>query len=536
MDMECVKVISVLRRSAAVTLVTVSVLSSSLSCQKGPGEGGRAVRFGAELDGRMAFVETKASPVTSLSSFYVSAVTGTMGSDEHPVWNSVAFSGGPTYTADPAVTWPVPDPEWKFYGSNVPLTYNATGCTVRADVSTDVVCAMMGAPAYEEQNTLPFRHVFARLGSVTVSEGDAYSDTHVTVTVTPNVSGVYDIYKGYDRTDGWGWSKVKAGSSVSVANATPGTKANDVWMVPGTYAFLVSWTGTKDDYTDSFGPIPVSIPMTAGKVTSVNIMLGGEAEEVLFSTDVRDWGENDINAGTVEAVHDPEVYSFGGLEIASGNLAYEGGTFVIKDEWNYDSYGSVYGVVEGSMNFNFYEMGALFEKSGFGSTDGSIENLLDPFDGWRLPTSTEWINITTMDSPTRVGSTVNGVEGVKFALVRLTGVTHAGLSYPEGLLLFPDGKTIVGKTLNSTNDIYTRTIGVTEAELDGYLSQGCVFMPASGHVYDGNWYKPGLYLCSDIDSGGGTDCNYIYISSTLQTYIDLKNAYHCSIRLVRDID
>ena len=168
-------------------------------------------------------------------------------------------------------------------------------------------------------------------------------------------------------------------------------------------------------------------------------------------------------------------------------MYYNGTSFEIKDSWNYDSYNTVYGKSSGSYYFNFLQMGELFEKSGFSTSDGNIINELDPIGGWRLPTQTEWSSIV---GTTRAGSTVNDTTS-HYALIQLTVVTHAGRSTPNGLLIFPDGETITGKTLSGVDNT-TQTTGVTLAELNAYLEQGCVFLPASGYYHTAeNWMDGG---------------------------------------------
>ena len=230
--------------------------------------------------------------------------------------------------------------------------------------------------------------------------------------------------------------------------------------------------------------------------------------------------------------------TFAGLEIAPGPLYYNGTSFEIKDNWNYDSYDSVYGKTAGSTYFNFIEMGQLFEKADFSESDGNIENLLDPLDGWRLPTQTEWAAITT-NTTAREGSTVNGRAGQHYAMIELTGVMHAGSSYPAGLLIFPDGKTITGLILGEM-DNETLNTDVTESELNAYLSQGCVFLPASGHWSNGTYYEGGHigYYWTSNELSSYTGESYFLQSVSMYGYVELiilsgrKDLYN-SVRLVK---
>ena len=228
-------------------------------------------------------------------------------------------------------------------------------------------------------------------------------------------------------------------------------------------------------------------------------------------------------------------YKFAGLQISQGPLYYGSNGYEIKNHWNYDSYNSVYGKSEGSYYFSYQEMGELFEKSGFTMSDGDIENSIDPLDGWRLPTITEFNKIVGTNR--RNGSTVNGSTNKHYALIGLTGVTHRGSSTPFGLLLFPDDETITGDTLTNMDNTTINT-GITEAQLNTYISQGCVFLPASGFYYS-NPESPAW-------AGGGYYWSSINVGSTRSYYLDFtqssimsNNRYDTSydyytVRLVKD--
>lgn len=161
---------------------------------------------------------------------------------------------------------------------------------------------------------------------------------------------------------------------------------------------------------------------------------------------------------------------------------------------------------------------------------------MNPLSGWRLPTQTEWAAITTNTSA-RAGSTVNGSAGKHYALIRLTGVTHASSSTPNGLLIFPDGKSITGKTLSGIDNT-TQTTGVTAAELNAYLRQGCVFFPASSYYYDGDGWngggRDGFYWYSTAYNSG--DAYYLYFRGNYLNAVNYNEDYggYYSVRLVRE--
>ena len=280
-----------------------------LSCQKGadgpfvPADG--RIRFDAGGPAILSEVTTRASVVnaTSLNSsgFNVTATTGSAGSESLVTgFSSVAFTKGTTYF-ESGKWWPSSNPSYHFYGANATITFNAAGSTVAASNSTDFVCAYMPSPTYLEPNTLSFEHIFARIGDVTVTAVDGYTITGVSVSVTPKVSGTYNIRTGAGQSDGTGWSSTSNGSATGIANATPGTKSNDVWLVPGTYELTISWTAAKDDYTYTFTNRTINVALQAGKVNSISLGLTGDANKIQFSVSVADWGANAIDAGTVEA-------------------------------------------------------------------------------------------------------------------------------------------------------------------------------------------------------------------------------------------
>ncbi len=245
-------------------------------------------------------VTTKASVVSdaSLSSIYVAATTGSAGS-ESSAWSSYQFvkdgEGVFSGTGD-GKWWPASNPGYHFYASNVEMTFAADGTTVSADAATDVVCAYLPDPSYRVANALSFDHVFARLGNVVVSAASGYTITGVSVRIVPKTAGTYNIRTGYGVVDGSaGWSGLTSGSSTEIADATPGTKSNDIYMVPGSYELLASWTATKGDYTQTFTDKSVNVTLVAGKVSAVNAELGGLAEEIKFNVSVTAWDSEEVS-------------------------------------------------------------------------------------------------------------------------------------------------------------------------------------------------------------------------------------------------
>ena len=226
-------------------------------------------------------------------------------------------------------------------------------------------------------------------------------------------------------------------------------------------------------------------------------------------------------------------YKFAGMEITPGPLYYGSNGYEIKNGWNYDSYNSVYGKNVGSTYFNFIELGQLFESSVFSTSDGDIEKVLDPLDGWRIPTSAEWDSIL---GTTRSGSTVNGSSNMHYAMLQLTDVTHTNSSTPTGLLIFPDGETITGDALSNMDTTISNT-GITESQLNNYMSQGCIFLPGSGY-YDGNlqtWNNEHYYWSSTENNSSTGYALYFEPSNTISSDDNKdKETYYFPVYLVKD--
>lgn len=248
--------------------------------------------FTAEGEGIGASVATRATAVTSLSSFNVNCVTGTLGSSESSVFNT-SFFGGPTYTG--GQFWPVTDPSYKFYASNVAITPSASGPTVAASNATDVVCAVKSDPTYKVSNALVFDHIFARLGDVTITAASGYTVTGISITITPKTGGTYNLYTGNGQTDGTGWSSLSTGSSTGIANATPGTKSNDIYLVPGTYTLTATWTATRGESVQTFSGKTQTVALTAGKINTISATLGGSASEIQLTVSINPWGTENKN-------------------------------------------------------------------------------------------------------------------------------------------------------------------------------------------------------------------------------------------------
>lgn len=511
----------------------------ALSCQKAGTQfpGGEIVlRIGD--DALQAYVDTKATPVTSIpSTLYWGTTTGTRGTGvETRKYHSGGSATSATVTAGTISTgqYQTATPTaYNHYVGNQNFSIPATGNVTMtiANNNTDVIAGWTAAdPSTAPSVTL--NHIFCRTGSVTLVLPSGYSQSAVSWTIKSKgaVSGTAGIYNL--STGAW-----TTASSTLAETALTGS--SDLYLIPGEYTVTCSFTATKGDFTKSYTQV-CDITLTGGRINNIVATSSkDDASQIVISVSLTAWTAQAVS-GTIKE----PLASFGGLNIAPGPIMWNGTTFVMENDWDRESFGKVYGKSNGSYYFNFVELGQFFDSRGnsFSTSSGDIDNAggkvsWGGYSDWRMPTIAEWYTLTTGASPgtSRAGSSVNGNSSSKYAFIRLTETPHAGSLTPNGLLLFPDNKTITGKTLSGINNT-TQTTGVTSAELQAYLDQGCVFLPSSGYRYSG-WYDGGNvgYQWSGTISNESNSYNF-YFSSSYLIFGDLsKTNCYSIVRLVRSL-
>lgn len=233
---------------------------------------------------------TKATPLTSLSSFSVMAVTGTAGSSETSIFNSSFTSdGGTTFTG--GKYWPSSDRSYKFYASNSALTASASGpsVTVSSASTLDVVCAVNLSPTYLSPVPMTFNHILARVGYCSCSVPDGYTLNSLSVSFTPKTGGTYNLYAGNGRTDGTGWSSLTSGSTTVIATSLGSLADYDIWLIPGSYTISCSYTMTLGTVSRSFVKSG-TVTLGAGYKNNISILLDdGYDESVECTVSVSDW-------------------------------------------------------------------------------------------------------------------------------------------------------------------------------------------------------------------------------------------------------
>lgn len=259
-----------------------------------------------ETVGLAAGVDVKSVAETkSLSQFNVAATTDGTSSEEY-AWASPHYvlfseqSGSQNFTGNKF--WPKDDPGFHFYASNANLNCtDGTTPTISATNTTDIVCAYLEKPTYKAPNQLTFKHIFARLGAVTINVPDkGYSFKSVEVSLTPLNGGTYSIKEGYGNTNAAGWSDTTTGTPLKIASAQGVNAASDEYLVPGEYTLTATYTLQKDLYEESFTKTG-SVDIQGGKINNISVSVptpesGSGAVDIIFTVSVAPWDNANVTA------------------------------------------------------------------------------------------------------------------------------------------------------------------------------------------------------------------------------------------------
>lgn len=292
------KIISIVKGCFFVAVLAFLCVGAACSCAKqsvpsvddDPLNG----RIGFSAQGVAVQALTKASVLTSLSSFYVTGTTGSAGSHTKAFQNARFAQNGDDFVGE--VYWPASDPSYHFFACNVPMEFRPEGTCVWADSETDVVYAYLETPTFHKRNTLTFKHAFALLDKVDVVAAAGYTISDVNITFVPKSGGTFDIRNGYGRTNGTGWSDIVDGQSKRIASVV-GDNANTVFTVPGTYSIVASWkaTLTGTEYAgDVFSGMCSEVTLVGGKRNVITATLGGYAQGITFKVTVLPWDIYDM--------------------------------------------------------------------------------------------------------------------------------------------------------------------------------------------------------------------------------------------------
>ena len=486
----------------------------------------------------VSVTETKATAVSLLpSTLYWGATSGTRGTiGETRKWNA---SG--QFVTVPEVL--------NYYVSNHTFTVPATGnVTMDVDNSVDVVAGWTASATDSNTPSVTLNHIFARTGTLTLNLPVGYFSSGVSWSIKgkgalTGTAGTYNLSTG-------AWTA----SSASLPY-TAITSGSDLYLLPGDYDVKITFTATRGGFSKTYTQVG-TVTMEAGKRNNITASSSSDdSTEIIISLSLTPWDELPLIANI-----GPHKYSFGGLEIAPGNmhghLSSTNPPFSNYSQWNG-------GVLSYDDRYTFSEAGQIFDSAPFNySANESIENNLNPVDDWRLPTEAEWLTITTGDSPgtSRPGSTVNGYSGVKFAIIVVNDLYTSETSFVSALLLFPDNEIITGHALNDYSNRAFATVNtyvtfLEYSDVAEYVAQGCAVLPAEGHF---DWDQnedlsvgvQGFYFSSTSVNGAAFSylsflhfaqyvpelgkvviSNRVYVSESGNKLSEMG-----SIRLVREID
>lgn len=246
--------------------------------------------FKAEGEGLNLDVTTKATEVTSLTSFNV--VCEDASSTAQQKWSLTATKSGNNYVTDKY--WPATDSKYSFYASNLPLTYATSGTTVSpSSNTTDAIVAYKAYSSsdYRQSITLNFDHIYCRLGTVKATAKSGYSISNVSCSLSAPVGGTYNL-----KTKSW--TSRGAASSQSFAtfsnSSNVSTSVNDLYLVPGTYALTLNYTLTKGDFTKAYSST-ANVALTQGKINNINASISADdATAVQMTVSIAAWSSVDV--------------------------------------------------------------------------------------------------------------------------------------------------------------------------------------------------------------------------------------------------
>lgn len=248
----------------------------------------RLISFSAKGEGLNTSVSTKADAVTTLDQFNVTATKGA--STETAVFENIAFTkSGDNYSG--GKYWPSTDASYHFYAANTSLSFATNACTVSpSDASKDIIVAHLASPTYKSVNTLTFEHIFSRIGSIAINAPAGYTIKGTpTIALSAPVSGTYSLNSKTWTTKGTATAQTLA------TGAAGASKANDAYVLPGSYSMSVTYTLVKGDYEETFTK-SASISLVQGKINNITATApAGLAEEIVFKITITPWGTNPIN-------------------------------------------------------------------------------------------------------------------------------------------------------------------------------------------------------------------------------------------------
>lgn len=270
----------------SVFIIAAVAALSFVSCQKNDrlpndSEGQEIVlNFGDSFD-----VETKASAVTTLTSAYWGASTGT--STESVKWStaSASVSSGKISTGKYQTASPT---SYNYYVAN--QTFTVAGDMTVANNNTDIVAGRLAAST-SIAPSVTLDHIFARTGTLTCNTQSGYTISGISWKIYGSSSDIQGTAGTYNMK-----SQTWTAASTKLTSETAITNSSDMYLIPGTYTIKVSYTLSKgDNYTKSFTKTG-TVSLTKGKINNISCTaIGGDAQEIVLSVSLTAWGSENKN-------------------------------------------------------------------------------------------------------------------------------------------------------------------------------------------------------------------------------------------------
>ena len=229
-------------------------------------------------------VQTKATAITEIpSTLNFSVTTGTLGSSETTKKASASVSPASGKIAT-GLYQTANATSYNYYVSNCPITFAASGSTVSASNTTDVIAGTATSDSTSPSVTLD--HIFARTGNLTLNTQDGYTLSVISWSIASSTGGTAGTYNIATKA----WSQLTKLATTSI------TKTSDMYLVPGSYTLTVSYTLTKGDWTKSFTKSAV-VTLVGGKINNISgTASGGAASAISLAVSLTPWGSTDITA------------------------------------------------------------------------------------------------------------------------------------------------------------------------------------------------------------------------------------------------
>lgn len=490
-------------KTKSLFVFALAAASLAVACRKTA----PAPEISQEITFRMAnspvSVSTKTDQVTTLSSFGVTATTGTSGA-EVPAWENVTFSGWEIFTG--GKWWPETDPNFHFYASNNPISLVHGEAVLPVENTSDAVVAYLPHPAYKTVNNITFQHIFARLKNISVGAEPGFTLSDVSISLTPKTGGVFHIASGYGQSNGTGWTDVTDGEVQQLSESAGGNKQIDLYLVPGEYVLTASWTATKGDFSITHTNKSYVASLVGGKENNLSITLFGEESDdtsVHFRVSLEQWGETENEPRFTPDIFNGHEYIDLGLRDSEGRKVLFG-TMNVGATNVYD-YGDRLPWGETQIRYTASQNGTSF-------SDGSFE--------WLSYLFSKGSNNRLTRYCTREDYSYDGyVDG----LSALCDTDDAASLRWGGKWQMPEAEHFQ-LLLNSTLVTSSWVSNYKSSSINGFLFTGkgayanaSIFLPAAGHfalntAYEVN--KKGEYWCRTLGPNTPDKANCMTFSST----------------------